>query len=344
MNPIDFRSDTVTHPTQAMRRAMAEAEVGDDVFGDDPTVLRLEKEAAARVGKAAALFVPSGTMGNLLALLVHCPRGAGIIVGQSAHIFLSEAAGASVVGGIGYRTLPNRADGTLDVREIEAAIRPLDVHCPPTALICLENTHNREGGVPLPMGYVDEVAEVARRHGLPIHLDGARLFNAAVAQKVSAAELTRSVDTVMFCLSKGLSAPVGSLLCGPEALMTKARFARKMLGGGMRQAGILAAAGLLALHDMTDRLAEDHARATDLRRRLTDIPGFTVQQPPVGTNMVFAQVNERAARWVQEGAEKGVLLYAMGAHTLRMVTHRGIGDADIAEAAERMKAVGAALR
>ena len=274
MNFVDLRSDTVTTPTPAMREAMYSAEVGDDVYGEDPTVNRLQALAAEKTGKEAGLFVTSGTMGNLAAVLAHCDRGDEVILGNLAHTFLFEAGGISALGGVHSHQIPNQPDGTLALDDILAAIRPDDAHFPVTRLICLENTHNRCGGVSLSVEYTRQVGELAHEHGLQVHLDGARLFNAAVAQGVSAAELAGPVDSVTFCLSKGLSAPVGSVLCGSGEFIHRAHRIRKQLGGGMRQAGVLAAAGIVALETMVDRLAEDHARARTLASRLQALPGY----------------------------------------------------------------------
>ena len=261
MRVVDLRSDTLTRPTDAMSRAMAAADVGDDVFGEDPTVNRLEEMAADRMGKEAALFVASGTMGNLVSLLTHCARGEEIILGSFAHTFYFEQGGSAAVGGIHPRTLPNQPDGTLTVSDIEGAVRPDNVHFPRTRLIVLENTHNLCGGHPLDIDYMRAVGDIARRHSLKIHVDGARFFNAAVALDVPAAKLAADADSVSFCLSKGLAAPVGSVVCGNHDFIAEARRARKILGGGMRQAGVLAAAGIVALNEMVDRLADDHANA-----------------------------------------------------------------------------------
>ena len=250
MRVVDLRSDTLTRPTPAMSRAMAEADVGDDVFGEDPTVNQLEQLAADRMGKEAALFVASGTMGNLVSLLAHCGRGEEIILGSFAHTFYFEQGGSAAVGGIHPRTLPNQPDGTLTLSDIEGAIRPDNVHFPRTRLIVLENTHNLCGGHPLDIDYMKAVGDVARRHSLKIHVDGARFFNAAVALGVPAAKLAADADSVSFCLSKGLAAPVGSVVCGNRDFIAEARRARKILGGGMRQAGVLAAAGIVALNEM----------------------------------------------------------------------------------------------
>src|SRR5215213_5355718 len=258
MEYIDLRSDTVTKPTPEMREAMAEAEVGDDVYRDDPTVNRLEELAADMLGKESSLFVPSGTMGNLLALLVHCQRGDEVIVGNQSHIYLNEAGGMAALGGIQACPVQNQSDGTLALQDLLSSIRTEDVHHPITRLICLENTQNICGGVPLTLDYTSRVGEIARQHGLALHIDGARIFNAAAAQNVTVKELVEPADSVMFCLSKGLVAPIGSMLAGSKRFISRARHIRKMLGGGMRQVGVLAAAGIISLERMTTRLNEDH--------------------------------------------------------------------------------------
>ncbi len=273
MNFIDLRSDTVTLPTPAMRQAMAEAEVGDDVYGEDPTVNRLQQLAASLVGKEAGLFVPSGTMSNLAAVLAHCNRGDEVILGNKSHTYLFEGGGLSALGGVHSCQIPNQPDGTLALEDIQNAIRPNDIHQPPTRLVCLENTHNRCGGVALSPEYTRQVAELARQHNLSLHLDGARLFNAAVAQGVRAKELAGPADSVSICLSKGLSAPVGSVLCGSKEFIQRALRIRKQLGGGMRQAGILAAAGIVALETMVERLADDHRRGSAPGGRSAKYPG-----------------------------------------------------------------------
>jgi len=331
---IDLRSDTVTLPTPAMREAMYRAEVGDDVFGEDPTVNRLEAMAAERMGKEAALFVVSGTMANLVSLLTHCGRGHEIIVGGLAHTFLYEQGGSAALGGIHVHTLRNQPDGTLDLQEIEGAIRADNIHFPRTRLICLENTHNRCGGVPLTPEYTDAVGDLARRHGLAVYLDGARIFNAAVALGVDVRELTRGVDTVSFCLSKGLCAPVGSLVCGTRDFIAEARRNRKIVGGGMRQAGIIAAAGIVALEQMVDRLAEDHENARRLALGLAEIPGISIDPAQVRTNIViFDLVAERPtpAEFAARLSADGVKVLALG-ERIRLVTHHGIDAADIDKA------------
>lgn len=332
---IDLRSDTVTQPTPEMRKAMYEAELGDDVFGDDPTVNRLEELSAAKMGKEAAIFVASGTMGNLVSLLTHCGRGDEVIVGSEAHIFRYEAGGSSALGGIAQFQIPNNADGTLPLNQVEAAIRGSDQHEPRTRLIAIENTHNRCGGTVLPPQYMREVRALADRRGLPVHLDGARIFNAAVALGVDVKELTQYVDSVTFCLSKGLSAPVGSVICGSKDFIARARRIRKQLGGGMRQAGILAAAGIVALEKMIDRLADDHANARRLAEGLADMPGFIIDLDRVQTNILFFElapdVKVDADVVTQRMLEQKVKLIGPGVHfrRFRAVTHAWVDRADI---------------
>lgn len=327
---IDLRSDTVTKPTPEMREAMAKAEVGDDVYGDDPTVNRLQEMAADLTGKEAALFVPSGTMGNLAALLAHCQRGDEVIIGNKNHSFLYEAGGLSALGGIHSYQLPNQPDGSLLPAEVEAAIRPDDPHDPITRLVCLENTHNRCGGTFQTPEYTRQIADLAHSHGLKVHLDGARLFNAAAALNVSPKDLTSPVDSVTFCLSKGLCAPVGSLLCGDLGFIARAHRARKMLGGGMRQAGVLAAAGIVALQTMTGRLREDHARALKLAEGLGKCAGIRLDPGTPATNMVFfdlsTHVDLSEAEITQRLLQQAILVHASGPRRLRLVTHHGIDD------------------
>ncbi len=333
MKKIDLRSDTVTLPTPQMRAAMANAELGDDVMGEDPTVNRLEEMAAARMNKPAALFVASGTMGNLVALLTHCTRGDEVIVGDKAHTFINEVGGMAALGGIHPRTIPNQPDGTLALDDIRHAIRGENVHWPRTRLITLENTHNACNGSPLEPAYLWSVQQIAQRHNLKIHTDGARIFNAAIALGVPVSELTRYTDTISFCLSKGLSAPVGSLLCGSKEFIAEARRNRKMVGGGMRQAGVLAAAGIVALETMIDRLADDHVNAKRLAEGLADIPGIALDPACIKTNIVFFDVRTMpAAQLVERLAREGVLMGAAGEKRIRAVTHYGIEREDIEEA------------
>jgi threonine aldolase len=330
---IDLRSDTVTWPTTAMREAMFHAKVGDDVMGEDPSVNRLEQMAAERMGKPAALFVASGTMGNLAALLACCQRGDEVILGDRAHTFLYEAGGMAALGGIHPRPLPNRSDGTLELGEIEAAVRADNPHFPRSRLIALENTHNRCGGVAIPPNYFATVRELADRNGLLVHLDGARIFNAALALGVDPRAITQHVDSVTFCLSKGLGAPVGSVLCGSVDFIYRAHRVRKMLGGGMRQAGILAAAGIVALEQMVDRLAEDHARARRLAEGIAAISGFSIDLEPVQTNIVYFDLAQSAALMGHEVVarlrERDVLVTYSPDRGFRAVVHCWITDQDI---------------
>lgn len=336
---IDLRSDTVTHPTPAMREAMAQAEVGDDVFGEDPTVKRLESMAAERTGKEAAVFVASGTMGNLVSLLAHCQRGDEAIVGREAHILQYEVAGAAAVGGILLREVPNAPHGMLDLEAVEATVRGENIHFPRTAVVCLENTQNRCGGGVITIEETKALAELAHRHGIAVHLDGARIFNAAIALGVEAKELTADVDSVTFCLSKGLSAPVGSVVCGPAEFVAKARKARKMLGGGMRQAGVIAAAGVVALETMVDRLAEDHEHARVLATGLAQVPGIRIDTEAAQTNIVIFAIAGDHLTFQRRLRDAGLLTTPIGGGRVRMVTHHGITRADIDEALERVRGV-----
>ncbi len=333
MDWIDLRSDTVTEPTPEMRRAMAQAEVGDDVYGEDPSINRLQEIAAEKTGKQAALFIPSGTMGNLAAVLATCARGEEVILGDLSHTFLYEAGGISALGGVHPHTVPNARDGTMLLDQIKAAIRPDDSHFPVTRLITLENTHNRRGGAVLPLEYMQAVSALARERGLAVHLDGARLFNAAAALGVPASEIAEQVDSVTFCLSKALCAPVGSLLCGESEFIQRAHRVRKQLGGGMRQAGILAAAGIVALESMADRLAEDHARARRLAEGLAGIRGLTVDPDPPPSNMVYlsfsADVESQAANLADTMRREGIKISGVWDLRLRLVLHYWIDDAGV---------------
>ncbi len=343
---IDLRSDTVTHPTPAMRRAMATAEVGDDVFGDDPTVNALEARAAELLGKEAAVFVASGTMGNLVAQMAHLARGSELIAAATSHLVTDEAAGHAVVVGASVRSLPEDADGTISPAAIEAAFRdPDDAHEPLTGLIALENTHAHSMARPLSIAYEEAVAAIARRNGIPLHLDGARFFDAVVALGVTPASLAAPADSVTFCLSKGLACPVGSVLVGGHDFIRRARRARKLVGGGMRQVGILAAAGLVALSDgpdgMIERLAEDHANARLLAEGLADLPGVEspggIAQPTPGrldpgravTNFVIFRVARDRAAFLDALAGRGVLMVTYPDGTIRAVTHHGVERADV---------------
>jgi len=330
MDVVDLRSDTVTAPTPEMRAAMAAAEVGDDVFGDDPTVNRLESLAAETMGKQAALFVPSGTMGNLAAVLAHCQRGDEVILGDQCHTFNYEAGGVAALGGVHPRPVHTTPDGRLPLEAIEEAVRPDNVHFPTTRLVCLENTHNRCGGAVLDEAYTDAVGAIARRHGLRLHLDGARIFNAAAALGVPARRLAAPADSVTFCLSKALCAPVGSMLCGDEDFIRRARRIRKQLGGGMRQAGVLAAAGIVALETMVDRLPEDHQRARRLARALGDIPGILVEDAAPPSNMIYIQIAP-GARLDETGLEQAlarerIKIGPVGPRRIRFVLHYWIDD------------------
>ena len=340
MKVIDLRSDTVTHPTPEMRKAMFEAEVGDDVYGEDPTVNGLEEMAARMMGKEAALFTTSGTQSNLIAVLTHTNHGDEIILGDEAHIFWYEVGGASVLGGVIMHTVPTDSCGRLNLDDIDRAIRRKDIHYPQTALICLENTHNRCGGAVLTTDYTNEVCNLAHRRGLKVHLDGARIFNAAAALGVPACALAQSVDSVTVCLSKGLSAPVGSLLCGSKGFVERARKFRKMLGGGMRQAGVIAAAGIVALETMTDRLAEDHANARRLAQGLAGIRGITLAQDDIPTNIVMFHLSpELSVVEFMEGLEKaGVKIGLRDGRPFRAVTHRMVSSSDIDGALTRIEA------
>lgn len=333
MEYIDLRSDTVTKPTPEMREAMAEAEVGDDVYRDDPTVNKLEELAADMLGKEAAIFVPSGTMGNLIALLVHCQRGDEVIVGNQSHIYLNEAGGMSALGGIQPCPVQNQADGTLLLDDIQAAVRSEDVHHPITRLICLENTQNICGGVPLTANYTRQVGRLAHENGLSLHIDGARIFNAATVQNVLVKDLVGPADSAMFCLSKGLASPIGSMLVGTRKFITRARHIRKMLGGGMRQVGVLAAAGIISLEKMTQRLSEDHVRAKKMADGLRQIKGLVVDANSPSTNMVYLNLSQDVPSNAQQVTEKmkelGVLLDPENARRFRLVTHYWIDDAAV---------------
>ncbi len=341
MKIIDLRSDTVTHPTPEMRKAMFEAEVGDDVYGEDPTVNRLETLAAEKLGKEAALFTVSGTMSNITAVLTHTRHGNEIILGSDAHIFWYEVGGAAALGGVLMHTIPNDEVGRLNLRDVEQAIRGKNIHYPETTLLCLENTHNRCGGAVLTAHYTKDICDFAHKHGLKVHLDGARIFNAAVALGVPAAALVRDVDSVSFCLSKGLSAPVGSVLCGSKEFIDRARKFRKMLGGGMRQAGVLAAAGIVALETMVDRLANDHANAGRLASGLNSIKGISLAQKDVPTNIVMFDLSPEFSvdKFIRGMNKKGVKVGSRGGNRFRAVTHRMISAEDVDEALERIDTV-----
>ncbi|NLG84881.1 MAG: low-specificity L-threonine aldolase [Firmicutes bacterium] len=331
MMRIDLRSDTVTQPTPAMRTAMARARVGDDVFGEDPTVRELEELGAAMIGKEAALFVASGTMGNQVAVMTHASRGDEVIVEAEAHIYYYEVGALAVLAGVQARPVVGER-GYIPPERISAAIRPESINFPRTALLCLENTHNRAGGAVITPRQMRAMAEVAHARGIPVHLDGARIFNAAVALGVTAAELAAPADSVMFCLSKGLCAPVGSLLAGSREFIARARKCRKMLGGGMRQAGILAAAGIVALREMVERLAEDHAKARRLAEGLAAIRGIAIDPAGVETNIVLfsvAPLGVGSEDFLARLAARGVLGTSFGEDTVRFVTHHDVDASQI---------------
>lgn len=338
---IDLRSDTVTKPTDAMRRAMFEAEVGDDVYGEDPTVRRLEQLAAELLGKEAALLVTSGTQGNQVAIATHAVAGEEVIAESESHIFYYEAAAASAMAGVQIRQLPGWR-GALDPEQVRAAIREPNVHHPRTALISLEDTHNRAGGAVIPLENLRAIHALAEDAGVPVHMDGARLFNAAVALGVPAKRIAEQVDTVQICLSKGLCAPVGSLLAGTQAFIDRARQWRKRMGGGMRQAGVLAAPGILALTEMVDRLAEDHANAKWLANQLAGMPGVHLDAQMVETNIVIADVagtGRSVPALLEELQAVGVLATSFGGTLVRFVTHRDVTRADLESAVERLARV-----
>ena len=341
---IDLRSDTVTLPSPAMREAMYRAELGDDVMGEDPTVNRLEERAAECMGKEAALFVASGTMGNLVALLAHCQRGQEAILGDNSHIFNYEAGGASALGGIVFHPVPTGRFGELPIEAVKQAIRPAatNLHYAPPGVICIENTHNRCGGTIVQPMVFRAIRELADQAGIPVHLDGSRIFNAAVASGCLETKSTQYADTVQFCLSKGLAAPVGSLVCGSKAFIARARRIRKMVGGGMRQAGILAAAGLVALNEMIERLSEDHLNARLLAEGVADLPGMKLDLDTVQTNIVIFGPQQSPAEgpnFAHVLAREGVKVGDIGNGRFRAVTHYGITSTDIDEAVKIIRRV-----
>ena len=332
MKKLDLRSDTITLPTKEMLDSIASAELGDDVFREDPTVNQLEDLAATEFNKEAALFVPSGTMANLVAVLSHCQRGDEVILGAQAHTFLYEAGGISAFGGVHSHQIPNQEDGTLLLEDIKKAIRKEDVHFPSTRLICLENTHNRCLGMPLSVDYTNSVSEIAKNNSLSVHVDGARIFNAAVSLDVSVTELTDNIDSVSFCLSKGLSAPAGSMLCGNKDFIEKARRNRKALGGGMRQAGVLAAAGLVALEKMTDRIIDDHKNARALAEGISNIEGISINLDRVMTNIIYFSLDHPkvgGALLLEQMAKKNIHFFELGPSWFRLVTHAGVSKGDV---------------
>jgi threonine aldolase len=336
---IDLRSDTVTLPTPAMREAMYSAEVGDDVYHEDPTINRLQEMAAERLGKEAALFVPSGTMGNAAAILTHAGRGEAVIVGNQSHIYHYEVGGASTLGGSPMVVVQTDSDGMLEPYEVQINISDgSDEHSAPSALLCIENTHNRCGGTVLSTEQVERLTNLAHSHGLMVHMDGARVFNAAIALGVPASILVRTVDSIMFCLSKGLCAPVGSMVVGSREFIHKAHRMRKLLGGGMRQAGVLAAAGIVSLEQMVDRLAEDHETSKQLAHGLSDYPQIDINVERVVTNMVMFSLHNsqreplsetETEQFLTTASTHGVLMGHIGQGKIRAVTHDGINSSDI---------------
>ena len=336
---IDLRSDTVTLPSPAMREAMYRAVVGDDVYGEDPTINRLQELAAERTGKEAALFVPTGTMDNATTVLAHAGRGEAVMVGNQSHIYHYEVGGASTLGGSPMYVIPTDANGMLDLYKIETGISDgSDEHAAPTALLCIENTHNRCGGTVLNLEQLEALTSLAHAHGITVHMDGARIFNAATALGVPVSTLAQQVDSMMFCLSKGLSAPVGSIVVGSREFIHKAHRMRKLLGGGMRQAGIIAAAGIVALEQMVERLAEDHEHCKQLAYGLADYSQIEIDVERVVTNIVnFAVLNtqqqrlthEETMQFLTKAQEHGVLMGTIGEGTIRAVTHYGLDAQDI---------------
>lgn len=334
---IELRSDTFTLPTDAMRQAIARAELGDDVYQEDPTVRNLERMAADMLGKDAACLMPSGTMANLTSIMAHCPRGAAVIVGDESDIYIYEAGGVSICGGIVYAPVPTQPNGMLLIHDMKDAF-PFDPDDPQfvlPALICLENTHNRCGGTVLPLRYLEDVKRFAYTQAVPVHMDGARIFNAAVALGVEPADIAQYVDSVQFCISKGLAAPIGSLVVGNSIFVEKVRRLRKMLGGGMRQAGIIAAAGILAIEQMVDRLAEDHINARRLAEGLSEMPGIAIDLDAVQTNIVIFRLTDERFTWrsfIRAAQQRGVRIGELGHGRIRAVTHYGITADDIEQA------------
>lgn len=329
MKFIDLRSDTVTMPTDEMRQAIANAEVGDDVYGDDPTVNKLEKLAAEKLGKEAALFVPSGTFGNQLAIITHTKRGQEVIVGKDNHIVVHEVGASAVIAGVQLRTLET-SKGVMSPKDVKSAIRPDDIHEPETGLICVENAHGC--GAVVPLSILKEIKEIAKSNSIPVHMDGARIFNAAAALGVDASEIAACCDSVMFCLSKGLAAPAGSMLAGSKEFINRARKYRKLMGGGMRQIGILAAAGIIALEKMTDRLQEDHENAKYLADELSKLPGVSVMRDRLDIDMIFFQMGENIIKesvLIEKLYEKNIKINGAEAGEYRFVTHIGISKQDI---------------
>jgi len=338
---IDLRSDTVTLPSSEMLEAVASAKLGDDVFLEDPTVNSLQDKAAKILGKEDALIVPSGTMGNLVSILVHCSRGDEVILGDQAHTFLYEAGGISAFGGIHSRQLKNQDDGTININDIKNSIREENVHFPPTTLICLENTHNRCFGAPLTSDYMKEVRYIAKENNCKVHLDGARIFNAAASLGVDVKELTKDVDSVTFCLSKGLSSPVGSIICGDKDFIKKARHARKALGGGMRQAGIIAKFGEVSLNTMLSQIQEDHKNAQALAEGLNNIKSINISLEKVYSNIVYFKLNATnlSGQLVEIMEKQGILFFEVSPNRYRLVTHYGISSEHIQRVLETFNTI-----
>ncbi len=342
MDIIDLRSDTFTQPTDEMREAMKNATVGDDVFDEDPTINELQETAAKKLGKESSLFLPSGTMGNLVSVLTHCGRGDEIILGDRSHIFVNEVGGISALGGVHPCILSNKDDGTISLEKLELAVRHTNIHYPPTRLICLENTHNFCYGSPIGIDYMAEVATLGKKNNLKIHLDGARIFNAATALKVDVKKITQHVDTVMFSLSKGLSAPVGSIICGSKEFITKAKKNRKMLGGGMRQCGHLAASGLIALEKQSKRLHEDHENAKIFSKTISKIPVIKIDLKQVQSNIVFFGMNSNkisGQEFVAKLGDRGVKILETQPGFFRAVFHRGVSKDQALPAAKAIQEI-----
>tara|TARA_B110000438_G_scaffold246325_1_gene247822 strand:- start:318 stop:1385 length:1068 start_codon:yes stop_codon:yes gene_type:complete len=349
---IDFRSDTVTLPTEKMLDAIKNAKLGDDVFQEDPTINELENKAAKIMGKEAALLVPSGTMGNLISILVHCPRGSEIILGDQAHTFIYEAGGISAFGGIHSRQLKNKNDGTLDLEEIKSAIRKDNVHFPKTSAITLENTHNLCNGSPISAEYCNLVADIAHSNNMNLHIDGARIFNASVALDKSVQDLVENVDSLTFCLSKGLSSPIGSIICGEEYFIYEARRMRKALGGGMRQAGIVAAAGIVALDTMVDQIKKDHLNARFLAEGISNIEGLSIDLNSIKTNILYFDINKERFRsdilskqtldntiYPFEIKLDNIHFFESYKNRFRIVTHYGIDESDVEKLLSVLKTI-----
>ena len=342
MEYIDLRSDTVTQPSKLMLDALIQSPLGDDVFSEDPTVNALEDKTAKLLGKEKALLVPSGTMGNLIAVLVHCPRGTEVILGDCSHTFIYEAGGISAFGGIHSHQLKNEQDGTININAIEDAIRHDDVHFPRTALICLENTHNMCFGSPIGVTYINEVSQIAKKNHINLHTDGARIFNAAVALNVDVDELVEKTDSITFCLSKGLSAPIGSVLCGTEEFIHEARRIRKALGGGMRQAGIIASSGNIALDQSINQLSVDHENAKYLADEINKISYLNIEIDCIKTNILYFSINHDSiggSQFVQLMYDKGIKFFEVSKNKFRLVTHSGINHDDVKHVIKMFNAI-----